>query len=138
MSGQSRSMKQPEGMTQGVLTITKAPLQSLLGVPLVQAGVLDTPGVYECELFTAGWSHVNVHLRPSAVSSPAPTLALETRYASDSAPRDQDTSVVLAANTNDDAVLSALNGQRKAYVVLTIAAGRSVTFARAEYNGWKA
>jgi len=138
MTRQSRSMHQPEGITQGTLVITKAPLQSLLGMPLLQAGALTVEGVYECELFTAGWTHVNIHVRPSAVSGTPPTLSLETRYASDGTVRDSDASVVLAANTNDDAVLSALNGQRQVYVVLTIAAGRSVTFARAEYNGWHA
>jgi len=136
MSRQSRSFQQPQPMTQGVLCITKAPSPQYLGKTLLEVGLLDEEGVYECELFTSGWSNVNVHVRPSAVSGTVPTLSLETRYASDGTTRDADASVVLAADTNDDATLADLNGQRKVYVVLTIAAGRSVTFARAEYNGW--
>lgn len=125
----------PQPDTQGNLVITKAPdgARGLLGTSLVAAGALSVVGAYEAEIMTDGWLTVEVALRASAVSGTVNPV-LKTRWA-DGTDRDTATGSNLVANTMQEYALTALNGQRRAYVTFSLDAAESVTFNRAEFNG---
>lgn len=129
--------------TQGYLCLTDAPVKSeryigrAIALPSTHqngTGALNIAGTYECEIFTDGWSNLDITVRCSAVAGAAVVPALRTKW-QDGTTRTDVPGVALAANTPQTLSLTTLKGQRKAYLVFTLAGGDSLTFDRAEFNG---
>jgi hypothetical protein len=129
--------------TQGVCCLTTAPnlserwLGRAIALPSTNmngTGVLNVPGVYECEILCDGWSGLDVTVRCSAIAGAAVTPFLRTRWA-DGSTRLEAAGVAFVANTPQTLTLNTLRGQRKAWLVFTLAPGDSLTFDRAEFNG---
>lgn len=130
--------------TQGFCCLTAAPTPSQrfigraialpFGDNINGTGILNIPGVYECEILCDGWSSVDVTVRCSAIAGAAVVPFLRTRWA-DGTTRLEAAGVALVANTPQTLTLNVLKGQRKAYLVFTLAGGDALTFDRAEFNG---
>lgn len=120
--------------SQAYFTITNAGHQKgLLGKRLVEAGALG-PGTYECEVVVEGMAELAAHLRCSAVTGTVAPV-LETRYLDGTQRTAASGAVNFVATTQQALSLTDLKGQKKVYLVLTIASGESLTFDRAEFNG---
>jgi hypothetical protein len=130
--------------TQGIFCLTAWPDTSpggrlsgaALSLPQTNpngAGVLNVPGTYECEVLCDGWNVLEAAVRVSAVTGNVIPY-LRTRWA-DKTTRLESAGVNLVASTPQTLSLTNLRGQRKAYLVFTLAPGDSVTFDRAEFNG---
>ena len=130
--------------TQGYCCVTASPIQSerftgrALALPSLDnmngTGALTVPGVYECEILTDGWSNVDVTVRCSAIGGAAVVPFLRTRWA-DGTTRLEAAGVAFVANTPQTLSLTTLKGQKKAWLVFTLAPGDTLTFDRAEFNG---
>jgi hypothetical protein len=138
--GMSAQPRIPE--TQGLCCLTTAPTASerwigrAIAIPnttMNGTGPLTVVGTYECEILTDFCTAIDVAVRCSAVAGAAVIPYLRTKWA-DGTTRDEAAGVALAANTPQVLSLTALKGQRKAYLVFALAAGNSLTFDRAEFN----
>lgn len=137
--------------TQSFLIITAAPAgANVLGKRLLDAGLLNVVGAYECDLDVQGMASVEVHMMPSAVVGVfAPVVS--SRYANRT--KAKTASVPVGANFAAAALQSmvvALKGEKVIKVQFTIPGGGSINFdpaaaaadpqgatpgAHAEYNG---
>lgn len=145
----SRSILPIYAATQGYLVITKAPTlaRAVEGLSLIEAGVLNVAGDYECKFPTDGLNVIEVELMCSAVTGTfAPTLrAMRYHQFASSRTAMQDAGGNFVAATGEVLTLADLRGKTTAKVTFTLGAGDSIEFAKgtdpasptalAEYNG---
>lgn len=125
----SRSATPAYAATQGELIISSAPVPSVIGKRLTDAGALSTAGTYECEIATDGANVLEVELMCSALTGTVTAYLRAMRWNRASYRATAEDSGALVAGTPDVLVLTDLRGKTVCKVVFTLDAAESVTFA---------
>lgn len=95
---------------------------------------LTVAGDYLCEFETAGLQNIEAHVACSSAPTGSVTPTLEALYA-DGGVKQTAAGAAFSGTTQQDLTLALDPGVKKARVRITVAAGASCTFGRAEANG---